>query len=101
MGKLNIAAHARMWYIYVCVCHMFITWRVYGRFYGRDKGRLDHLLPKFEHIFVAAITFFPFLLCRGYRYSVVFGAVGNKVSHISSTLHRVVIIAWSRHRLGC
>ena len=28
------------------------------------KGGLDHLLPKFEHIFVAAITFPPFLLCR-------------------------------------
>ena len=25
---------------------------------------LDHLLPKFEHIFVAVITFTPFLLCR-------------------------------------
>ena len=23
------------------------------------KGGLDHLLPKFEHIFVAVITFFP------------------------------------------
>ena len=27
-------------------------------------GGLDHLLPKFEHIFVASITFSPFLLCR-------------------------------------
>ena len=27
-------------------------------------GALDHLLPKFEHIFVAVITFSPFLLCR-------------------------------------
>ena len=26
---------------------------------------------------------------RGHRYSVVFGAVGNNVSHSSSTLHRV------------
>ena len=27
------------------------------------EGELDHLLPKFEHIFVAVITFPPFLLC--------------------------------------
>ena len=27
------------------------------------KGGLSHLPPKFEHIFVAVITFFPFLLC--------------------------------------
>ena len=30
---------------------------------GGGGGGLDHLLPKFEHIFVAAITFSPFLLC--------------------------------------
>ena len=29
------------------------------------------------------------------------GGVGNKVSHISSTLHRVVNMAWSHHSLGC
>ena len=29
-----------------------------------EKGGLYHLLPKFEHIFVAVITFFHFLLCR-------------------------------------
>ena len=28
------------------------------------KGGVNHLPPKFEHIFVAGITFFPFLLCR-------------------------------------
>ena len=32
---------------------------------GDDRGEgLGHLLPKFEHIFVAVITFTPFLLCR-------------------------------------
>ena len=30
---------------------------------------------------------------------MVFGAVGNKVSHISSTLHRVVIMARPYHSL--
>ena len=35
------------------------------RHYGIEKkGGLDHLLPKFEHIFVAVITFSPLLLCR-------------------------------------
>ena len=29
-----------------------------------DQGGLDHLPPKFEHIFVAVITFSHFLLCR-------------------------------------
>ena len=28
-------------------------------------------------------------------------AVGNKVSHISSTLYQVVIMNWSNHSLGC
>ena len=28
------------------------------------RGGLSHLPPKFEHIFVAVITFPPFLLCR-------------------------------------
>ena len=32
---------------------------------------LDHLLPKFEHIFVAVITFTPFLLCRYFWYQLV------------------------------
>ena len=32
---------------------------------------LDHLLPKFEHIFVAVITFSPFLLCRYFYYHLV------------------------------
>ena len=36
-----------------------------------EKGRRDHLLPKFEHIFVAVITFFPFLLCRYFYYQLV------------------------------
>ena len=40
-----------------------VTSSVYPRVNFEFKG-LDHLLPKFEHIFVAAITFFPFLLCR-------------------------------------
>ena len=35
------------------------------------KGGLDHLLPKFEHIFVAVITFSPFLLCRYFYYQLV------------------------------
>ena len=35
------------------------------------RGGLDHLLPKFEHIFVAVITFFPFLLCRYFYYQLV------------------------------
>ena len=30
---------------------------------GRRGGGLDLKPPKFEHIFVAVITFFPFLLC--------------------------------------
>ena len=30
---------------------------------------------------------------RGHRFSVDFAAVGNKVSHIYSTLHRVLIMA--------
>ena len=29
-----------------------------------DLGGTLHLLPKFEHIFVAVITFFPFLLYK-------------------------------------
>ena len=43
-------------------------WRVSWIF---NKGGLDHLLPKFEHIFVAAITFSPFLLCRYFYYQHV------------------------------
>ena len=35
------------------------------------KGGLDHLPPKFEHIFVAIITFFSFLLCRYFYYQLV------------------------------
>ena len=31
----------------------------------------------------------------------VFCAVGNKMSHISLTLHRVVIMARSYHSIGC
>ena len=38
---------------------------------GVVKGGLDHLLPKFEHIFVAVITFPPFLLCRYFYYQLV------------------------------
>ena len=38
---------------------------------GEDKGELYHLLPKFEHIFVAVITFPPFLLCRFFYYQLV------------------------------
>ena len=34
-------------------------------------------------------------------FSEVFGAVGNKVSHIYSTLHRVVIMIQLYHSLGC
>ena len=35
------------------------------------KGGLDHLPPKFEHIFVAVITFLHFLLCRYFYYNLV------------------------------
>ena len=38
---------------------------------------------------------------RGHRCSVDFAAVGNKVSHIYSTLHRVSNMAESYHSLGC
>ena len=38
---------------------------------------------------------------RGHRSSVDFAAVGNKVSHIYSTLHRVLNMAESYHSLGC
>ena len=37
---------------------------------------------------------------RGHRCSVDFGAVGNKVSHIYSTLHRVVIMVSAISQLG-
>ena len=37
---------------------------------------------------------------RGHRCSVDFAAVGNKVSHIYSTLHRVVIMIQPYHSLG-
>ena len=33
-------------------------------------GGLDHLLPKFENIFVSVITFPPFLLCRYFYYQL-------------------------------
>ena len=36
----------------------------YNDVYQNERGGLDHLLPKFEHIFVAAITFPPFFLYR-------------------------------------
>ena len=39
--------------------------------YLRTKGGLSHFLPKFEHIFVADITFPPFLLCRYFYYQLV------------------------------
>ena len=35
------------------------------------KGGLDHLPPKFEHIFVAVITSPPFFLCRYFYYQLV------------------------------
>ena len=35
------------------------------------KGGLDYLLPKFEYIYVAVITFFPFLVCRYFYYQLV------------------------------
>ena len=44
----------------MCCVGMFLT--VF--YFCFKRGGLDHLLPKFEHIFVAAITFSPFLLCR-------------------------------------
>ena len=37
----------------------------------RVKGVLSHSPPKFEHIFVAVITFHPFLLCRYFYYQLV------------------------------
>ena len=36
-----------------------------------QRGGLSHFPPKFEHIFVAVITFFPFLLCRYFYYQLV------------------------------
>ena len=44
---------------------------LYNNNYPVTKGGLDHLTPKFEHIFVAVITFFPFLLCRYFYYQLV------------------------------
>ena len=38
---------------------------------GGGRGGLYLKPPKFEHIFVAIITFFPFLLCRYFRYQLV------------------------------
>ena len=38
---------------------------------GGGGGELDHLLPKFEHIFVAVIIPPPFLLCRYFYYQLV------------------------------
>ena len=38
---------------------------------GGGGGGLDLKPPKFEHIFVAVITFFPFLLCRYFYYQLV------------------------------
>ena len=35
------------------------------------QGGLEHLPPKFEHIFIAVITFPPFLLCRYFYYQLV------------------------------
>ncbi len=43
------------------------------------KGGLDHLPPKFEHIFVAVITFLPFLPCRYFYYHLVAFCVCFKV----------------------
>ena len=37
----------------------------------QEKGGLSHLPPKFEHIFVAVITFSPFVLCRHFYYQLV------------------------------
>ena len=41
-------------------------WKIF-----RNYGGLYHLLPKFEHIFVAVITFSHFLLCRYCYYQLV------------------------------
>ena len=73
--QMGIAAHARMWCVCVCVRS---TWKAGKK--GKKSARkilrklkrkwsswktrhVDHLLAKFEHIFVAAITFPPPFFC--------------------------------------
>ena len=50
------------------------------------RGGLYHLLQKFEHIFVAVITFSPFLLCRYFYYQLVAHCVCFKM--ICESLYR-------------
>ena len=69
-GKLCIAVPP-VCCVVICMCRMFIYQRVLRRIHGLYKGRLEHLPPKFEHIFVAVITFPPFLLCRYFYYQLV------------------------------
>ncbi len=58
-----------------CVCEEWgggdIKWGLTHDCRTDTKGGLDHLLPKFEHIFVAVITFSPFFLCRYFYYQLV------------------------------
>ena len=42
---------------------------------GGGGGELHMKSPKFEHIVVAVITFFPFLLCRYFCYQLVVNCV--------------------------
>ena len=46
------------------MCYNFVGFRY-------SPGGHAHLQPKFEHIFVAVITFPPFLLCRYFYYQLV------------------------------
>ena len=53
--------------VYICVCYTLITRSVKSALKilrTQLRGGLYMKPPKSEHIFVAVITFFPFLLCR-------------------------------------
>ncbi len=57
----------------ICVCKKNMEGTINHSLwlFQMSEGGPDHLLPKFEHIFVADITFFPFLLCRYFYYQLV------------------------------
>ena len=65
---------------------------------GGVKRGLDHLLLKFEHIFVAVITFPPFLLCRYFCAISVTAPPSNRRN--SGMLHGKNNFSMLYHRLA-